>query len=253
MSTPEAPPAVVVRDLTKRFMNGRTEAFAVRELSFECRAGEVLGLLGINGAGKTTTLRMLATLLAPTSGAATIGGHDLVREPAEVRACLGFLSASTALYPRMTARETLTFFARINGYPRERLPARIDELVARFRLDRFIDTAVDKLSSGMRQRVSIARAIAHDPPVLVLDEPTVGLDVLATLDLLETVAELRRSGKAIVYSTHIMSEAEKVCDRVAILHEGRILACDTPPNLQDRTGEHRLEDVFVRVVREGAS
>jgi sodium transport system ATP-binding protein len=243
---------VVVRGLGKTFEDeARGTVRAVDGIDFECGAGEVFGLLGANGAGKTTTLRMLATILVPSAGTATVAGHDLVAEPEAVRRSLGFYSATTALYPRLTARETLEFFARINRYPPERVAARVEELVARFGLGAYADARVDKLSSGMKQKVSLGRTVVHDPPVLVFDEPTVGLDILNALAIHEVVKELRREGKTILFSTHIMSEAEKLCDRIAILHQGRILVCDTLAALRQATGLHYLEDIFVRYVQGG--
>lgn len=241
---------VVVQGLTKYFYDeSRGEVRAVQEVDFACRAGEIFGLLGANGAGKTTTLRMLATILAPTAGTASLLGHDVVREPEEARRHLGFYSSSTALYPRLTARETIEFFARINRYPAAQIAQRVGELIERFGIASYADVRVDRLSTGMKQKVSIARTVAHDPPVLIFDEPTVGLDVLNALELQERIREFRAQGKTIVFSTHIMSEAEKLCDRIAIIHGGRILACDTLDGLRRATGMRYLEDIFVCCVK----
>ena len=205
-------------------------------MTLECRRGEIFGLLGANGAGKTTTLRMLATILAPSRGDAWIHGHSVVHEPQEVRRHLGFYSASTALYPRLTASETLELFARINGLPESRVRPRRDELIARFGIGKYADARIEKLSTGMKQKVSIARTIAHDPPVLIFDEPTVGLDVLNAIELQKVIAELRDEGKTIVFSTHIMSEAERLCDRIAIIHQGQVHASDS---LEGLRAQHR--------------
>lgn len=241
--------AVEVRGLTKVFHDeARGGIRAVDGIDFFCRPGEIFGLLGANGAGKTTTLRMLATILTPTAGVATVMGHDLLREPEAVRRRLGFYSASTALYPRLTARETLTFFARINGFDPRRVQERVEELISRFDLADFADARVEKLSQGMKQKVSIARTVAHAPPVLIFDEPTVGLDVLNALEMQKVIAEFRAEGKAIIFSTHIMSEAERLCDRIAVIHRGRILACDTLEGLRRLTERHYLEDIFVALV-----
>jgi sodium transport system ATP-binding protein len=241
---------IVVTGLAKSYYDeARGEVKAVQGIDFECRAGEVFGLLGANGAGKTTTLRMLATILAPTAGTARILGHDVAQDPEAVRRSLGFYSATTALYPRLTARETLEFFASINQYPKERVRARVEHLVARFGLASYADTRIDKLSSGMKQKVSIARTVAHDPPVLIFDEPTVGLDVLNALEMHEVIREFKAEGKTILFSTHIMSEAEKLCDRIAIIHDGRILACESLAALREATGQHYLEDIFVHYVK----
>jgi sodium transport system ATP-binding protein len=244
---------VVVHELAKTFFDeGRGEIRAVDKVSFECREGEVFGLLGANGAGKTTTLRMLSTILSPTSGGASIMGHDIAANPQGVRKNLGFFSASTALYPRLTARETIEFFARINQYPSNRIRERVDYLIDRFGIGKYADARVERLSSGMKQKVSIARTVAHDPLILIFDEPTVGLDVLNAIEVLDSIKELRNEGKTIIFSTHIMSEAEKLCDRIAIVHGGRMLACDTFAALRQTTGQHYLEDIFVRYVKGSA-
>jgi sodium transport system ATP-binding protein len=241
---------VVVRGLTKVFYDeSRGEVQAVRGIDFECRAGEIFGLLGANGAGKTTTLRMLSTILAPTAGTALVLGYDVVKEPAAVRKSLGFYSSTTALYPKLTARETIEFFARINQYPETQVPQRVAYLIERFGLDRYADARIEKLSSGMKQKVSIARTVAHDPPLLIFDEPTVGLDVLNAIEMQDVIREFSAQGKTVIFSTHIMSEAEKLCDRIAIIHNGLILASGTLGELRTSTGEHYLEDIFVHYVR----
>src|SRR5262249_24392152 len=162
-------------------------------------------------------------------------GFDIVEQPAEVRKNLGFYSASTALYPRLTARETIEFFARINKYPSNRVRQRVDDLIERFGITKYADARVEKLSSGMKQKVSIAGSVAYDPPLLIFDEPTVGLDILNALEMQEIIKEFRSQGKTIIFSTHIMSEAEKLCDRIAVINNGRILACDTLDGLRKAT------------------
>ncbi len=242
---------VSVCGLTRIFYDeGRGELRAVDGIDFECRAGEIFGLLGANGAGKTTTLRMLSTILKPTSGSARLMGYDVVAAPEAVRRNLGFCSSTTALYPRLTARETLDFFARINGVPETQAAQRVERLIERFGLGEYANARVDKLSQGMKQKVSVARTVAHDPPVLIFDEPTVGLDVLNALEMQKLIAEFRAEGKTIIFSTHIMSEAEKLCDRIAIIHQGKIHACDTLENLRAATGRHYLEDIFVHYVEQ---
>lgn len=239
-------PTVEVRGLTKSFVDeGRGEVRAVDGIDFDCHAGEVFGLLGANGAGKTTTLRMLSTVLRPTAGRARVMGHDVESAGEEVRRSLGYHSASTALYPRLTARETLDFFARVNGLGRAQARTRVAELIDRFELHDYADARVGTLSSGMKQKVAIARTLAHDPPVLIFDEPTVGLDVLNAISLLEVIEQLRAEGRTVIYSSHIMSEVERLCDRIAILHQGRILVVGTLGALRESTGLHYLQDIFV--------
>jgi len=246
-------PLVSVEGLTKVFYDeSRGELRAVDGIDFECHAGQIFGLLGANGAGKTTTLRMLATIIRPTSGQARLMGHDVLTEPEIVRANLGFSSSTTALYPRLTARETVEFFARINGVPDDRVRDRVDHLIERFGLGDYANARVDRLSQGMKQKVSIARTVAHDPPVLIFDEPTVGLDVLNALEMQKVLTEFRAEGKTIIFSTHIMSEAERLCDRIAIIHRGRIHASDTLANLRAATKLHYLEDIFVYYVQQGS-
>ena len=239
-----------MRQLTKTFFDkSRGEIRAVDNIAFDCHEGEIFGLLGANGAGKTTTLRMLSTIISPTSGTAAILNHDIVGDPEGVRRSLGFYSASTALYPRLTARETIEFFARINQYPEDKVQERVNALMARFGIAEYAGVRVEKLSTGMKQKVSIARTIAHNPLIVIFDEPTVGLDVLNALEVQEAIRELKNEGRTIIFSTHIMSEAEKLCDRIAIIHGGRILACDTLAGLRQTTGQHYLEDIFVRYVK----
>ena len=240
---------VLVQDLRKYFFDeSRGEVKAVDGVSFACVAGEVFGLLGANGAGKTTALRMLSTILKPTGGSATVMGHDVLNEPEATRESLGFYSASTSLYPRLTGRETLEFFARINHYSPEKVAARVEAMVARFGIAEYANARVEKLSSGMKQKVSIARTIVHDPPVLIFDEPTVGLDVLNAIEMLQVIREMKNEGKTIIFSSHIMSEVEKLCDRIAILHRGKILALGTLGSLRKATNLHYLEDIFVHYV-----
>jgi sodium transport system ATP-binding protein len=241
---------VIVQGLTKTFYDeSRGEICAVDHIDFSCHEGEVFGLLGANGAGKTTTLRMLSTILKPTAGTAAVLGHDVLKDPEGVRKNLGFFSASTALYPRLTARETIEFFARINQYPAAKVKERVDYLVQRFGISNYQNVRVEKLSTGMKQKVSIARTVAHDPLIIIFDEPTVGLDVLNALEVQETIKELRSEGKTIIFSTHIMSEAERLCNRIAIIHGGHILACDTLDALREATGQRYLEDIFVHYVK----
>jgi sodium transport system ATP-binding protein len=257
MPAPEPRPwdgsrTVEVDALTKTFYDeSRGEVRAVDGVSFTCDRGAIFGLLGANGAGKTTTLRMLSTVLRPSGGSARVMGHDVVAAPEAVRASLGFYSASTALYPRLTARETLEFFARVNRYPSEKVEARVRDLIARFGITEFQDARVDKLSSGMKQKVSIARTVVHDPPVLIFDEPTVGLDVINAIEMQGVIRALREEGKTIIFSTHVMSEAEKLCDTIAIVHRGRVLAAGSLEELRLATGKHYLEDIFVHHVRDG--
>lgn len=249
-ATVDANQAIVVAEgLTKTYADLRRGQFvALDGLSFTARQGEVFGLLGPNGAGKTTALRILSTVLQPTSGSAAINGFDCLTQPELVRHHIGFMSANTAVYDRMTAWEMVEYFGRLYGMEEEQLRERMEVLFDRLQMQNIRDVLGGKMSTGMKQKVSIARAIVHDPPVLIFDEATSGLDVLVARALLDTVAELRDIGKCIVFSTHIMREAERLCDRVAIMHQGRILAEGTLDNLREEHGEHDLEDLFFELI-----
>jgi sodium transport system ATP-binding protein len=226
---------------------------AVRNVSFTCPPGRVFGLLGRNGAGKTTTLRMLATILAPTSGTAVIDGMDVNEKPGEVRKRIGYLSGDTKLYDRLTGRELLTYFGELAGMSPASVAGRLAELKVSFGLGDFLDKRVGKMSTGMKQRVSLARVVLHDPPVLIFDEPTSGLDVMGAREVLRIVQELRSKGRTIIFSTHIMTEAERICDEIAIIERGSILAQGSVDTLRGRNGGGSLEDVFVKTVGEVTS
>jgi sodium transport system ATP-binding protein len=241
---------IEARSLSKAYSDlRRGEVKALDEVSFVAAAGQVYGLLGPNGAGKTTALRILSTVLEPTSGTATVGGFDCVTQPELVRHQIGFVSANTAVYDRMTACEMVQYFGRLYGMGEQELAERIDLLFNRFQMQEIRDVLGAKMSTGMKQKVSIARAIVHDPPVLIFDEATTGLDVLVARALLDAVAELRSEGKCIIFSTHIMREAERLCDRIAIMHRGRILAEGTLAELGEQHQEADLEELFFRLIR----
>ncbi len=240
---------IEARNLTKTFRDKkRGEIVAVNDVSFRVGAGQIYGLLGANGAGKTTTLRMLATLLQPTAGTAVVAGFDVRREPDHVRAHVGFLAASTALYGRLTARETIAYFGRLNGLSDRDIAARTARLADDLGMHEFLDRRCEKLSTGMKQKTSIARTLIHDPAVMIFDEPTVGLDVMAARSIVQFVRDCRGRGKTVIYSTHVMSEVEKLCDVVGIIHDGRLLAEGTLPQLQERYAERDTEEIFVKVV-----
>ncbi|MBX9678940.1 MAG: ATP-binding cassette domain-containing protein [Gemmataceae bacterium] len=238
-----------VENLVKAFRDiRRGEVRAVDHVSFDAAPGEILGLLGPNGAGKTTTMRILCTVLKPTSGVVRIHGHDVVEDPGRVRQSIGFLSANTAIYDRMTAWELVEYFGKLYGLEGDRLRGRLETVFASLQMNDFRDILGAKMSTGMRQKVSIARAVVHDPPVMIFDEPTLGLDVLVARAVLENIEKLKAQGKCIVYSTHIMREVEKLCDRVAIISKGRVLASGTLEDLREKHGEKDLEELFFRLV-----
>ncbi|MFB9993957.1 ATP-binding cassette domain-containing protein [Deinococcus oregonensis] len=222
---------------------------ALSDITLSAHDGEVFGLLGPNGAGKTTLLRLLATLLIPTSGTARVAGHDVQREPEAVRRVVGVVNGGMGLPARLTGREVLRSFAGLYGMSRAQTDARIAELDTRLELGRTLDVRAGEYSTGMRQKVVIARAVIHDPAVLILDEASSGLDIFARRTLLDFVAATRAPGRLTVYSTHVMSEAEEVCDRMAILHEGKLVTVDTLAGILGRTGERNLERAFFALLR----
>jgi sodium transport system ATP-binding protein len=226
----------------------RGQIRAVDNVSFVCRPGQIYGLLGANGAGKTTTLRMLATILEPSDGTAIVCGHDVIDEPEKVRANVGFLSTATALYPRLTSQEMVEYFGRLNGIPEPELKKRIDEIFTRLDMNSFRDRRCDKLSTGMKQKTSIARTLIHDPQVMIFDEPTLGLDIMTARTIIEFIRECRQRGKTVIFSTHIMSEVEKLCDMIGIIQSGKLLAEGSLAELRARYRENDLEEIFVSVV-----
>ena len=241
---------IVAEGLTKIFHDPKRggEFRAVDDVSFTCQPGRIFGLLGPNGAGKTTTLRMLSTTLVPTAGTARVGECDVVEEAARARRSLGFCTGTTGIYERLTPREMTRYFGRLYGIGEEALAARIEELFDLFDMHAFADTPNGRLSAGMRQKVSLARTIVHDPPVLIFDEPTVSLDVLVARTVTEFIAGCRERGRTVILSTHIMGEVEKLCQDVAILHKGRILEQGTVDEVKARAGTDSIEDLFFRLI-----
>ncbi|TWT40266.1 ATP-binding cassette domain-containing protein [Botrimarina hoheduenensis] len=220
---------------------------AVDRVSFTASSGEAFGLLGPNGAGKTTVLRILTTLLKPTSGVSLVNGFDCVRQEELVRNQIGFISVGTAVYDRMTAWEFVEYFGQLHGMNGPKLHERMEWLFDKLGMQDLRDTLGGKMSTGMKQKTSIARALVHDPPVIIFDEATNGLDAFAARASLKIVSELRDAGKCVIFSTHIMSEVERLCDRIAVMSHGRIVDTGTPEELCDRHGENDLEELFFRL------
>ncbi len=241
--------AISVERLSKVFPDKkRGELKAVSDVSFEVRPGEIFGLLGPNGAGKTTTLRLLATLLKPTSGTASLGGYDIVREPEKVRAQIGFLSGDMGLYGRLTPREILSFFGAFHNMTGGRLKSRVEEVIDVFGIGKFADVRADKLSTGMKQKTAIARTALHDPPILILDEPTSGLDVPTARAIENYILDQRKAGKCILFSTHVMEEAEYLCDRIGVISDGAMKMTGTMDELRAATGKQRLREIFLELL-----
>ncbi|NLP14969.1 MAG: ATP-binding cassette domain-containing protein [Clostridium sp.] len=234
-----------IQGLSKHF----GQVIAVNSISFNVNKGEIFGLLGENGAGKTTTLRMLATMLTPTSGTAKMAGFEIVNEPEKVRASIGILfGGESGLYDRLTAEENIAYFGELNDMDRTRIKERIKELARIFNMEEYLTRRAGKLSKGMRQKVAFARAIIHDPDIMLFDEPTSGLDVSAIRDVHEFIKRCKAEGKTVIFSSHSMDEVEKLCDRVGIIHKGKLVAVATLDEIKSEYGEQNLEDIFIRLV-----
>lgn len=237
---------VEVRGLSKHFK----EVKAVDNISFYISPGEIVGLLGENGAGKTTTLRMIATMLKPTSGTALVNGYDLIKEPHKVRSQIGILfGGEVGLYDRLTARENIRYFADLNEMDSKEAEKSIENLIKLLGMEEFIDRRVGKFSRGMKQKVAIARSIVHNPSVMLFDEPTIGLDVTSSKIVQDFILSCKGENKSIIFSSHSMQEVEKLCDRIIIIHKGKIVEDGTLDELKTKYGQD-LEEVFLRLVGE---
>ncbi|PWK86732.1 ATP-binding cassette domain-containing protein [Fulvimonas soli] len=235
---------IEVKDLHKTF--GAVKA--VDGVSFAARDGQITGLLGPNGAGKTTTLRMLYTLMAPERGQVLVDGVDAAADPLAVRRRLGVLPDARGLYKRLTARENIDYFGRLQGLPEDELRARREALVAALEMADIADRRAEGFSQGQRVKTAIARALVHDPRNVILDEPTNGLDVMATRALRQFMLHLKAEGRCVLFSSHIMQEVGALCDRIVVIARGRVVADDTPDALRAQTGQANLEDAFVRLI-----
>jgi sodium transport system ATP-binding protein len=237
-----SPAAVKVDRLEKTLGKNKV----LRGISMEAASGEIFGLLGPNGAGKTTTLRIVCTLLAPDAGSVQVLGFDTMSAPEEVRRRVGVVTADIGVYPRLSARENISYFAELSGVADGELKGRVDAVLNRLDMTSFANQRAESLSSGQRQKVAIARAIVHDPAVLMFDEPTSNLDVLASREIRNFMVESRGRGKCVIFSTHVLHDAERLCDRVTILHEGSVVA--TGPTAEVRGAHRDLEDAFLELV-----
>jgi sodium transport system ATP-binding protein len=237
---------IETQGLTKRFR----KLVAVDGVSLTCGDGEVFGLLGPNGAGKTTLLRLIASVLEPTTGVALVDGLNARKESGRVRARVGLLVESAGLFDRFTPREHLRFYGHLHGLDGFRLQKRVDAVLEMLEMADFADRRAEGFSAGMSRRVVLGQALIHDPPNVILDEPTAGLDVMSTRNVRALIARFREEGRCILVSTHLMDEAQRLCDRVAIIHKGRLQAVGTPVELAVQTGASNLEEAFVRIVGE---
>ena len=253
---------IEIKDLYKTFKLSRKqkremgEGFegstidAVAGVSFKCEPGKVFSLLGPNGAGKTTVLRIIATMLQPTSGSVSVAGYDVVKDSRKVRGSLGFLTGTTGLYDRLTPMEFIKYYADLNKMDKSIFVKRRDEIFDRLGIHEFAKRRIAKLSSGMKQKVSIARTIIHDPDVVVFDEPTTGLDVITSKEIVSLIRDFRNAGKTVIFSTHIMSEVSLLSDQLAIIHKGKLLYNDSYEYFTKNMKSRSLEDEFIRLVEE---
>jgi len=235
-------PAVSVERLEKTLGKNKV----LRGISFQAQPGEIFGLLGPNGAGKTTTLRLISTLLSPDAGTVEVLGFDTRTAPEEVRRRVGVVTADIGVYPRLSARENIAYFAQLSGLDGRELKARVEAVIERLDIDSFAGQRAESLSSGQKQKVAIARAIVHDPPLLMFDEPTSNLDVLASREVREFMVESKGRGKCVIFSTHVLHDAERLCDRITILHHGEVVASGSTAEVRGIRPE--LEDAFLELV-----
>jgi sodium transport system ATP-binding protein len=239
---------IEINNLTKIFnRNRKNEVIAVNDISLSINNGEIFGILGPNGAGKTTTLRIIATILKPTSGTVAIDGYTVIDDAERVRKNIGFLTGETKLYDRLTVQETFDYFGRLYNIEEIELKTRAKELMILFELDEVKNKRIVNLSDGMKQKVSICRTIIHKPHNLILDEPLTGLDILARRAMTNFIKEAKKQNNAIIFSTHVMSEAEEVCDRIAIIHRGAILDSGEKDILKKKHRCSTLEEVFLKL------
>lgn len=239
-----------VKNLVKEFKEKKGVKKAVDNVSFKLEKGEIVGLLGENGAGKTTTMRMISTMLTPTSGTIDVNNFDVIKNPAEIRRNIGILfGGEVGIYDRLTARENIRYFAELNDVKKEEIEGRINELVEDLDMKEYADKRVGKFSRGMKQKVSIARSIVHYPNVMLFDEPTTGLDVTAARTIHDFIMKCKEEGKTILLSSHSMKEVEKLCDRVIIIHKGKLVEEGTIEGLKAKYNNNDLEDVFVNLIK----
>lgn len=249
---------IEARELTKQFIRTqkkgkKEEFFAVDHVSFTAGEGEILGVLGPNGAGKTTLLRMLGSLMEPTSGQVVITGRDGtgIIEKGKLKKHIGYLSENTKLYSRFTVREMLSLFGELYGFSKEEIAEQIEKTCQLLKMEEFLDNRIEKLSTGQKQRTSIARCLVHNPDIYIFDEPTLGLDIISSKAIIDFMKQEKERGKSVLYSTHYMEEAEFLCDRIIMIDKGKIIASGTPKELKDATGADNLRDTFFAYMKGG--
>ena len=235
----------------KKELNTKDDkAIAVDGISFKCEPGRVFSLLGPNGAGKTTTLRMLSTIFKPTSGSVTIAGIDAIKHPEEARKKIGFLTGSTGLYARLTPNELIEYFGSLYGLPKNEIIQRKEKLYDLLDMNDFQNKRIGKLSTGMKQKVSICRTMIHDPEVVIFYEPTSGLDVITAENIIKLISDCKKEGKTVIFSSHIMSEVDLLCDDLAIVHQGKLLYNNSMEEFRKQMTTENLTSEFIRIVKE---
>lgn len=249
---------IEAQGLTKQFVRSlkkgkKEEFFAVDHVSFEAMQGEILGILGPNGAGKTTLLRMLGSLMEPTEGQVVIKNREQeqIAEQAELKKHIGYLSENTKLYGRFTVRELLSLFGELYGFSEDEIHSRVEKTNELLQMEEFIDNRIEKLSTGQKQRTSIARCLVHDPEIYIFDEPTLGLDIISSKAIIDFMKQEKANGKTVLYSTHYMEEAEFLCDRILMIDKGKVIAAGTPQELKEKTGTTNLRDTFFAYMEGG--
>lgn len=250
---------IKVSDLSKHFKRSKQQkrqesdlspfVKAVDQISFTCQPGRIFSLLGPNGAGKTTTLRMIATILEPSAGSIEVAGHDVANAPETVRQKIGFLTGSTGLYHRLTANEIIRYFAELYKVEKFAFQRRKEQLFTLLDIHDFADKRIGSLSTGMQQKVSIARTMIHDPEVVIFDEPTSGLDVITAEHIIQLIRQCKADGKTVIFSSHIMSEVDLLCDDLAILHRGKLCYAATMEDFRKEMQSTNLTEAFIQIVK----
>jgi len=241
-----------VNNVKKKFYDKKNGGFyAVNDVSFHVEKGEIFGLLGPNGAGKTTLLRMIATIMEQTEGVIQVNGYDTKTQADGVKRSIGFLSGNTKLYKKLTPIETMRFFGAFYNIEKNEMERRIKEIIKVLDMESFKDRLVEKLSTGQVQKTSIARCMIHDPDIYILDEPTLGLDILTSRTIIEFIQGKKAEGKTVIFSTHYMEEAESLCDRIGLIHKGQIVSCGSKQDLQEATGKKTVRDIFLSYIDRG--
>lgn len=240
---------IEIKNVSKVFHDKKAgDVFAVKEVSATIEKGEIFGLLGPNGAGKTTLLRIMSTIMSPTEGTIDINGYNVTTQPEDVKRSIGFLSGNTKLYKKLTPVETLRFFGSFYGIEKKVLEERINRILESLDMVSFKDKVVEKLSTGQVQKTSIARCLIHDPEVYILDEPTLGLDILTSRSIIDFILKEKQNGKTIIFSTHYMEEADALCDRIGLIHQGKLIETGSIKELKLKTGKTNIRDIFLHYI-----